>query len=87
MAGITVQVPGQAGILESRQTLMGAAIRQQFSIFSTPATPAPDPVPAPGTNVPPAFAPAPDPDPNAPGSVRRPMAGDIGKPLMTTRLG
>lgn len=87
MAGVQVTIPGPANLIESRQALMDSAIRQQFSIFSTPvANAAPDPVA--GSNGPPAFAPAPDPDPNAPpGSLRRPMAGDLGRPLMTTRLG
>jgi hypothetical protein len=84
MAGVQVTIPGQAGILESRQALMDAAVRQQFSIFSaTPAGNAPDPVSAPGSNRP--LAPAGFPALDA--NVRQPSASNLGRPLQTTRLG
>jgi hypothetical protein len=38
MAGITVQIPGTANVIEARQQLMNQAVAEQFNIFS----PAPD---------------------------------------------
>jgi hypothetical protein len=40
MAGITVQIPGTANLIESRQALMNQAIAEQFNIVT--ATPSPD---------------------------------------------
>jgi hypothetical protein len=39
MAGVQVTIPGQAGVLESRQALMNQAIAEQFNIFSPPPVP------------------------------------------------
>jgi hypothetical protein len=62
MAGVTVRIPGTAGIIEAKQALMAQAVAHQFNLVTALPAAAPDLL------------------------VRKPSAGDRGKPLETARL-